>query len=104
MARRTRLGARRGGVVRLVERTGINRGLFGGSKGWFYVGTGLWTLRKVRSLGQRQPEILLREELKPGQRLIIANRRLTLDDDEAAAVGRTPAPALRRRGRRRSKA
>lgn len=85
MARRSLRGRRRG-VFALVERVGITRGLFGGSKGWFYVGTGLWTLRKVRSLGQRNPEILLREELKPGQRLVIANDRLTLTEPEVAAT------------------
>lgn len=102
MARSTKLGVTRRGPVRLLERTGINRGLFGGSKGWFYVGTTLWTLRKVRSLGQRKPEILLREELKPGQRLIVSNKRLTLEADEAVAVGRTVVAAPKR-GRRRSK-
>jgi hypothetical protein len=110
MARRS-LGGRRRGVVALVERVGITRGLFGGSKGWFYVGTGLWTLRRVRTLGARKPEILLREELKPGQRLVIANDRLTLTEPEAAATlvasaidGGKADRKGRRRGRRRDRA
>ena len=71
---------KRGGLLRKLERTGVRKGLFGDSKAWFYVGTGLWTLRLVRRLAERKPDILLREELKPGQRIVIANGRATLDD------------------------
>jgi hypothetical protein len=92
MARRR--AASGGGLLRSAERLGINRGLFGGSRGWFYVGTGLWTLRTVRRLAARRPEILLSEELKPGQRMVIANGRATIDDAPAA-----PAPSGRRRRR-----
>lgn len=89
--RRTTSG---GGLLRSAERLGINRGLFGGSRSWLYVGTGLWTLRTVRRLAQRRPEILLSEELKPGQRIVIANGRATIDD---APV--TPVAGGRRRRR-----
>ena len=74
-----------GGLLRTIERLGVSRGVFGSSRGWMYVGGGLWTLRTVRRLAQRKPEVLLREELAPGQRLIIANGRFTIDtpgDDE----------------------
>ena len=89
--RRTASG---GGLLRSAERLGINRGLFGGSRSWFYVGTGLWTLRTVRRLAARRPEILISEELKPGQRMVIANGRATIDDAPGA-----PAPSGRRRRR-----
>ena len=69
-----------GGIFRTLERTGVRKGLFGDSKAWFYVGTGLWTLRLVRRMAERKPEILVREQLKPGQRIVIANGRATLDD------------------------
>jgi hypothetical protein len=99
MARRRARGlAGGGGVLRTVERLGVNRGVFGGSKGWFYVGTGLWTLRKVRGLAQRQPEILLRETLRPGDRLTIANGVATI---VSAPV---PEAQLSRRGRKARKA
>lgn len=68
-----------GGPLRTIERLGVSRGVFGSSKGWMYVGGGLWTLRTVRRMAQRKPEVLLREELAPGQRLIIANGRATLE-------------------------
>ena len=67
-----------GGVLRSLERIGVTRGVLGASKGWFYVGTGLWTLRKVRSLGERKPEILLQEQLRPGDRVTIANGVATI--------------------------
>ena len=86
MARR-RTPATRGGLLRSAERLGINRGLFGGSRGWLYVGTGLWTLRTVRRLAERKPEILISEELKPGQRIVIANGRATLDDAPPPSAG-----------------
>ena len=87
-----------GGLLRMAERAGIARGVFGTSKGWFYVGTGLWTLRTVRRLAARQPEILLSEELRPGDRLVIANGRATLDSAPAqVAVAAASAVAKRRR-------
>ncbi|QXC62047.1 hypothetical protein KSP35_04335 [Aquihabitans sp. G128] len=86
MARGRAAKGKRGGVLRIAERAGISRGLFGGSKGWFYVGTGLWTLRTVRRMAERKPELLLSEELKPGQRLVIANGRATLDTVPGAAA------------------
>lgn len=93
MARRARPAGRGGrsggGMLRTLERTGINRGLLGGGgKGWVYVGTGLWTLRTIRRMAERKPEVLVREELRPGERLVIANARPTLDALPAADAGR----------------
>ncbi len=89
---------RQGGWLRTAERMGVARGVFGGSKGWLYVGTGLWTLRTVRRLAARQSEVLLSEELKPGQRVVIANGRATLD--QVAATAAPAAGRARRRSRR----
>ena len=36
------------GVDRFAMRRGIRKGVFGDSRAWFYIGTGLWTLRIVR--------------------------------------------------------
>lgn len=104
-------------MLRTVERLGVSRGVFGGSRGWFYVGTGLWTLRKVRTLAQRQPEILLRETLRPGDRMTIGNgvativsapladQQLTRRGRKARQVERERAARSRRgrRGRRRQR-
>lgn len=97
MARRARGGRSGRGLLRTAERLGIARGVFGASKGWLYVGTGLWTLRTVRRMAERKPDILLSEELKPGQRLVIANDRASLDEPAAAAA--VPSDGRRRRRR-----
>lgn len=85
------------GVLRTVERSGLRKGM-AGSKPWFYVGTGLWTLRTVRRLAERKDEVLLSEVLKPGQRIVIANGRATIDD------GPAPAAATKVKGRKGRKA
>jgi hypothetical protein len=84
-----------GGWIRTLERTGITKGLFGASKPWFYVGTGLWTLRTIRRLAERKPEILLSEALRPGERMTIANGVATIEQ-----VVQTQLQAKARRGRR----
>lgn len=90
-----------GGLLRTVESLGMSRGVFGASKGWFYVGTGLWTLRKLRSLGERKPEVLLSETLRPGDRIVIANGVATIESagsgGGAQAQGRGPSRRARRK-------
>lgn len=83
---RLRSGGRKRGVLGTLQSIGMSRGVFGNSKGWFYVGTGLWTLRTVRRIAERKPEILLREEIKPGQKLVIANGRATVEGDVLPVV------------------
>lgn len=70
------------GVLRRIEHLGMSRGRRG-SKTWFYVGTGLWTLRTVRRLADRREEILISEPLRPGDRLIISNNRPTVGEATA---------------------
>ena len=99
MARRRRGVRGRGGALRVLERSGINRGLLGGGgKGWVYVGTGLWTLRTVRRMAERKPEVLISEEIQPGQRIVIANDRATLDGVEAPPLRGRAARRARRKG------
>lgn len=76
---RSRTTGSAGGLLRTLERTGMRKG-FGGNRSWLYVGTGLWTLRTVRRLAGPRTEVLISEELAPGQRMIIANGRATIDD------------------------
>ncbi len=86
-----------GGLLRKAERLGLNRGVVSGSRGLLYVGAGLWTLRTVRRMAQRKTEVLLVEELGPGERVVIANDRATLDNV------RSPDPGPTGRKRRRPK-
>lgn len=98
MARRQSVASQRPGLFRAAERLGINRGVFGGNKGWFYLGSGLWTLRTMRRLAERKQETLISEELKPGQRLVIANGRATID--EVGGAVDDPGGGSKRRRRR----
>ena len=92
-ARATRLSRsrsrahRRGALIDYVEARGINKGIFGGHKGWLYVGLGLWILRRVRTAAKGgTPSILISEALAPGERIIIANGRATLDGSSITQV------------------
>jgi hypothetical protein len=95
-----------GGLLRTAESLGINRGLLGGNKAWAYVGTGLWTLRRVRKMAERKSEILISENLAPGERIVIANGRATIEQTEQR--GRTvrdakEGPSLSRKERKAEK-
>lgn len=81
------------GPMRMLERTGLRKGIEG-HRGWFYVGTGLWTLRTVRRLAGDKEEILVSERLKPGQSIVISNAVSTTDGS----------PLVRPSRRRRRKA
>lgn len=67
-------------MLRRLQRLGIRRGFTGGSKQWLYVGVATWGLRTLRRMAERKPEILLHEELRPGERIIVSNARSAADD------------------------
>jgi hypothetical protein len=96
MARRSTKRGSGGGVLAMLQRTGVRRGVFGNSRGWLYVGVGVWTLRTVRRVAERRPEILLSEELRPGERLMISNGLGTVDGKPIPVV-RTRSGKLRAR-------
>lgn len=87
-----------GGVLRTIERVGVTRGVFGSSRGWFYVGTSLWVLRKVRALGEGRSELLVSEPLRPGERMVIANGVATIE-----AIGHQPSAGASHRTSRRER-
>ncbi|MCB0971734.1 MAG: hypothetical protein KDA97_09520 [Acidimicrobiales bacterium] len=95
--RRTTPG--QGGLLRMAERTGMRKGL-GGSKGWFYLGTGLWTVRTIRRLAADKEEILISETLKPGERIVISNA-LTPEGEALARPTRRQARKARKAEKRR---
>ena len=66
-------------MLRRLQRLGVYRGI-SGSKPWLYVGIAAWGLRTLRRMGDPKPEILLSEELRPGERVVISNARSTTDD------------------------
>ena len=61
-----------------MRRNGIRKGLFGGSRGWAAVAVGTWGYTTLKRLARREPELVLSEELKPGDRIIISNGVPTL--------------------------
>jgi hypothetical protein len=69
--------ARRGGISRtertlnMLQRRGVQRGVFGTSRAWFWVAIGAWVLRRVRRVVGSEPELVYRGEIKPGQALRI---------------------------------
>ena len=68
-----------GRLLSYLRRTGTRRGFVGGSKPWLYIGAASWAIRTLLRMARRKSEIILLEELKPGQRIIIANDRPTVD-------------------------
>lgn len=83
-------------MLKRLQRLGLRRGVFGNGKGWLYLGIASWGLRTLRRVAEPNPDILLHEELKPGQRVIIANDRGTVDVEPTSETKRRG-----RRGRRR---
>lgn len=60
--------------VRIIKRKGLTSGLFGGDSKWLALGGLVWAAGKVRGLlGFGEPEPMYIEDLKPGQRLVIAH-------------------------------
>jgi hypothetical protein len=65
-------------VTTRLRRTGFRKGIQG-NRTWLALGVVIWGGQKLRQLAKRDAEILVREELKPGDRMIIANGRVTVD-------------------------
>jgi hypothetical protein len=68
-----------GWLVRTLRRQGVRRGIFGGSSTWAAVAVGTWGYTTLKKMARREPELVFSEELKPGERIIIANNRGTVD-------------------------
>lgn len=60
--------------IRLIKRKGLTAGLFGGDRKWLALGGIVFLGGRVKSLfGFGDPAPVYTEELKPGQRLVIAH-------------------------------
>lgn len=73
-------------ILSKLQRLGMRRGIVGGNSTWMALGVSAWGFRKVQKMAQRETEVLIREELKPGERIIIANGRATIERAESAGV------------------
>ncbi len=67
-------------LVNRLRRTGFRRGLSGRGRGWLAVGIAAWGIGKLRE--GNDPVLVAREELKPGQRVIISYGGNTIDFEE----------------------
>jgi hypothetical protein len=67
---RTAPSTRTDRILALLQTRGVQRGIFGSSRGWFWVAVLTWGLRRVRR-SISEPQIVFRGELKPGQALQI---------------------------------
>ena len=61
--------------VAILRRRALRRGPLGGSRGWTYLWAVLFVARLVKRLTAGKEELLLREEIGPGQTLVISGGR-----------------------------
>jgi hypothetical protein len=82
------------GLLGFLQRRGVQRGVFGSSRAWFWVAVTAWVLRRARRFVGSEPELVYRGEIKRGQAIRIDH----LDE----VYGTTKRQSVvRRRGRRR---
>ncbi|MGH9209264.1 MAG: hypothetical protein ACRD2C_01135 [Acidimicrobiales bacterium] len=58
-------------VLRMLQTRGVRRGVFGSSRGWFWIAVVTWGLRRMRRMIGSEPEVVFRGELKPGHAIQI---------------------------------
>jgi hypothetical protein len=61
-------------VAGRIWRTAVRRGLFGGSRPWTAALVVMGAMRLIKRFAGSQPETVFREELPPGQALLITHR------------------------------
>jgi hypothetical protein len=71
------------GVLRYMQTRGVQRGVRGSSRAWFWIAVGAWVLRRVRRFVGSEPEVVFRGELKPGQSLRIDHLREVYGDTKS---------------------
>lgn len=60
-------------MLRLLLRKGLWNGLVGGNRMWMVLGGAAATVRLIKRLGGGEPKVVFREELQPGQTLVISH-------------------------------
>lgn len=92
------------GVWKLVgraQRLGFAQGMRGKGGSWLALGVGAWGLQRLRTMAAKDAEILLREPIAPGERVVITNETVTrAEADRRARQGRREAKAAARQTRR----
>ncbi len=62
-------------MTRFLLRTALRRGLLGGSRVWTVVGAVALGARVLHKLAGSDPEVVYREELRPGETLVLSHDR-----------------------------
>jgi hypothetical protein len=85
-------------LIRFLRTRGLQRGVFGSSRGWLGVWVAITLGRQLNKRLGKESEVVERIVLKPGQAIQVIDTGVAWKDDpEAAATGRG---RRRRRGRR----
>jgi hypothetical protein len=66
-------------VLDLLHRTAVRKGVFGSSRRWLAVAIGTWSFRQIIKLAARRETVVLREELQPGESLLVTHTSATVD-------------------------
>jgi hypothetical protein len=58
-------------LLRYLQARGVQRGVRGASRTWFWIAVVAWVLRRVRRVVGSEAEVVFRGELRPGQAIRI---------------------------------
>lgn len=73
-------------LLKTLQSRGIQRGVFGASRGWLWVAVASWGVRRIRR--GNQPELIYRAKLKPGETLQVGNLVQVLTSEPKGRRGR----------------
>jgi hypothetical protein len=66
-------------LLRMAQRRGVRRGVYGSSRFWLMVAIGAWGVRRFRRAIGSEPDLVYRGELRPGETLRIAHQPETYE-------------------------
>ena len=79
-------------VLHLLQARGMRKGLYGSSRGWFWVMVAVFGLRRFRRLIGGEPDIVYRGELRAGETIRIFHKSETYEGKKVRNRRRTPVP------------
>jgi hypothetical protein len=65
--------------LRFIQTRGVRKGIYGSSRGWFWVAVVTFGVRRLRRAIGSEYEVVYRGELKPGEVLEIGHRAETYE-------------------------
>lgn len=60
-------------IVSYLSRRGLRDGVLGGRRPWLVVGAVVWAVKFLRRISARRPEVVGRETLKSGDRVMVSS-------------------------------